>query len=247
MLASTEAVSQPLPALPKISTSRLESFIVKDKKGLELVDLPIDAMKAYGHYAATLVAPKAPIELPLLLVSRPSPETVETIAWVAFDREGRAFKVEDRQTFVLTFSDHAPGQTEQYFLLDAVGNPVAACTFTPYPVQVENEAGYKLTWNVGSVPLQVFIVTVEGFEPGEEVQFFTKSGEKIVKLSAKATETGRITTAVAPYATTDKGGWRTIQFDGKRGKIGMRFPWGEQFDDWAKKQVIRAEHSMGLT
>ncbi|MDP1834921.1 MAG: hypothetical protein Q8K75_03235 [Chlamydiales bacterium] len=229
------------PTPPKVAAATLENFHSRDNNfGLQVVDLPLDVMRAYGHYAATVVAPKAPIDTPLLLVNRPIPDTVETIDWIAFDAKGRAYKWEDKQTFVATFPDYAPGQKDHYYLVDAAGRPLAACTFTPYPVQVENSTGYKLTWNVGSIPLQVFIVTVEGFEPGEEVNFFTKSGEKIKKLTAKATETGRIVTAVAPTAP-EKGGWNTIQFDGKKGKIGMRFPWGSQFHDWAKDQVIKAE------
>lgn len=247
LMGCTAAQAAEIPSTPKLKIADLDNFRPRDNTfSVELVDLPVEKMRELGHFAATIQAAKAPVNEPLLLISKSISETVISKEWIGFDEEGYAYNWADNKPLALSFTGYTPGQTGLYYVMDASGRTLATTSYTPFPVQV-SEGDYKLTWNVGSIPLQVFIVTVEGFEPGEDVVFFAKSNGKIVKLMGKATESGRIVTAVGPSdVDIEKGGWQSLQFDGKKGKIGIRYPWGRQFENWSKQQVARAEnHYLG--
>lgn len=127
----------------------------------------------------------------------------------------------------LSYHHYFRGEPIDYALISTDQTVRVYAQLTPFPLEAKSEGGCKLSMTLLSPNLRTFVITGEGFKPGETVTTISKSDSEIIEKEGIALGDGRINTFIIDPGVVGKtGGTATFQASSKTCNVTVSYEWG---------------------
>jgi len=144
--------------------------------------------------------------------------------------EGKLRQASDpKKLFALRFKGFLPGEPVDFFLLTADGKQAARLHLVPRPLTVSKKNGYTINAEICDYSGTHFLLTADGFEANEKLSLVSAINEYEFECNWHADACGRFQQTMTPNLEGENGGSAELRLYGTKGKIGIRYPWGNEY------------------
>lgn len=169
------------------------------------------------------------------------PEDKQYHLWFKrLDGKTGSFQVPNTSTLfstgmVFKFRKFRRGQPMDYALVSTDGTPRAYATLIPYPIEAISEQGCRLSAKMLLSNGRLFVITAEGFEPGERAILTSRSGDTSFEPKERRIgKNGRFFIVLDPTTEGRSGDTTTVGVSSKSCDVTLRFKWGTDMEElWA--------------
>jgi hypothetical protein len=96
----------------------------------------------------------------------------------------------------------------------------------PFPIEASNGPCHLSAVMTGANYIGI-LITITGFQPGEDLLMESHSGHEGGQKKLKATQEGTYNSALFPFVKGERSGIVGFNVTAKSCKIGVELPWGE--------------------
>ncbi len=127
---------------------------------------------------------------------------------------------------VFKLGNYARGQPLKIALMTSDGSIKVFAKVVPFPIEVTNGQGCRLTVELASADGETFQIRGEGFAPQEPLTNYDRSEDELMTLSQTADAQGRVTIISFPAVTGKQSGTASQRLVGKSCDLTVEYQWG---------------------
>jgi hypothetical protein len=118
-------------------------------------------------------------------------------------------------------------ESREWALFDKETSRVAIAKAIPFPLVAEGAGSCRLSVELMSPDGMFFEITVENFQPNEELNFTSQSGEEVLRKGVQYPSSGPLRMGYLPGVIGKGSGEATITFAGERCTVSRKLNWGQ--------------------
>lgn len=128
---------------------------------------------------------------------------------------------------LFTISSYYMGEPLVYILTTEDANQMASVMIVPFPFEIKDSNGHRLTICLTSLDAKMFFLRGEGFKPFEKLKLTSQSGDEYGMFEVNADAKGVICSTLAPEIVGKTSGTSTVELIGDNAKLRLVYPWGK--------------------
>ena len=126
----------------------------------------------------------------------------------------------------MSFDSLVLAEPKYLALFDPISGQVAFDKIIPFPVVADGAGGCRLSLELAS-PGMIFLFTIEGFEPGEELATTSKSNGEVLRNKQKFLKDSPTISGILPAVIGKDSGDASFTVEGAKCAVTLDYKWGK--------------------